>query len=131
MCVCPAAQALSGCGHPKCPPRPSHVLFPRVRREGGRLPRGSHAARGPGAAGGGAGESRRLSTRALGMFLQQVSLLQESRGGGVHRFCCKHLPARHLPCVALGMLDSEAPVPSAQGERGSGGGLSKRDKQLM
>ena len=29
--------------------------FPRVRREGGRLPRGSHAARGPGAAGGGAG----------------------------------------------------------------------------
>ena len=46
-CVCPAAQALSGCGHPKCPPRPSHVLFPRVRRERGQLPRGSHAARRP------------------------------------------------------------------------------------
>lgn len=138
-CVFPAAQALSGCGH-----RGAHMCCSRVSggREGGShgLPRSPEALARPKDQ----PQKARMLSRLVGArgsrgdrapepwecFHSKSTCFRNPGSGGVHPLCCKHLPSRHLPCAALGMLDSEAPVPSAQGERGSRGRPARRREQL-
>lgn len=130
----PGSPGPERCGRPKWPPRRSHVLFPRVRRDRGwlpQLPLGPEALARPK----GQPQKARMLSRLVGArgrrgvrapepwecFPNKSTCFRNPGSGGVQHLCCKHLPSRHLPCAAPGMLDSEAPVPSAQGERGSRG----------